>query len=415
MTPIMVERRKALALTVVLVFLSSALSFYAGAADLVPRLARFVSYSGGPLAPQPSSAAQGGGVDQKQVQLIQQYIQEKFLHPVTTEKLTEGALKGMVEATEDKYSAYYNPKEFEVFLQHFKSSFSGIGVHVELSPKTGLVTVVRPIKGSPGEKAGIKAGDAIVAVDDKDIRGFKLDEAVTLIRGEKGSKVKVTVQREDTAEPLHFVVTRATIAIESTEHRMIDREIGYLQIREFNEDVSARVGRAINEMTAAGMTRLILDLRQNPGGLLDEAVGVSSYFAPAKTPVVFVESKSEQKQSYPARAVKDRWEGPLVVLVDENSASASEIVAGAIKDLKLGVLMGKKTFGKGTVQTFYNLPDGAGIKLTTARYLTAGGISIHEKGIEPDVKLENPNKVLPGEAGDTQLEKAVEHIKGLKR
>ncbi|HLN65177.1 MAG TPA: S41 family peptidase [Symbiobacteriaceae bacterium] len=411
----MMERRKALALMVVLVVLSSSLSFYAGAADLVPRLSRYISYGGGEVAPRSSSPAEQNGVDQVQIQRIQQYIQDKFLFPVSAEKLTEGALKGMVAATEDKYSAYYNPKEFEEFKNHFKGTFSGIGVHVEQSPKTGLVTVVRPIKGSPGEKAGMQAGDAIVEVDGKDIRGYKLEDAVQLIKGPEGTKVKLTVMREGVADPLSFEITRATIEYEYTSHRMIDSEVGYLQLTEFTEDVNVRVGSAIADMKAQGMTRLILDLRQNPGGLLDEAVAVSSYFVPTKTPIVFVESKGAPRETHVSRNMKDKWTGPLVVLVDENSASASEITAGAIKDLKVGVLVGTKTFGKGIVQTFYNLPGGAGIKLTTARYLTAGGNSIHEKGIEPDVKVENPNKVLPGDPGDVQLEQAVQYIKGMKR
>lgn len=404
----MIERRKALTLTVILVFLSSALSFYVGAAGLMPRLAQFVEIG------QSSGSAQSGGVDQKQVQLIQKYIQDKYLYPVGADKLTEGALKGMVEATGDQYSAYYNPEEFKAFVEHFKGSFSGIGVHVELSPKTNLVTVVSPIKGSPGEQAGIRAGDAIIAVDDKDIRGMKLDEAVQLIRGPKGTKVKLSIQREGVAEPLSFVITRATIEMPSTERKMIDKEIGYVQVREFNEEVSARLERDLTDLKAQGMTRLILDLRQNPGGLLDEAVDVSSLFVPARQTVVTIENKGGKNQVLMSKG-NVMWTGPLVVLVDENSASASEIFSGAIKDLKLGVLIGNKTFGKGLVQTFYDLPDGAGIKLTTASYLTAGGNAIHGKGIEPDIAVKNPENVLIGDPGDLQLQKAIEYVKTMKR
>lgn len=409
----MIERRKALTMAVVLVFLSSALSYYAGVAGLVPRLAGLIPLTSS--VPGPGAAA-AGGVDQEQIKRIQEYIEDKSLYQIPVDKLTEGALKGMVEATDDKYAAYYNQKEFQTFLDHFKASFSGIGVHVEISPKTGLVTVVAPIKGSPGDQAGVLAGDSIVAVDDKDIRGFKLDEAVQLIRGPKGTKVKISVQREGVADPLNFVITRQTIEIQSTDHRMIDKAngVGYLQIREFNEQVSARVSRALAELKAQGMTRLIVDLRQNPGGLLDEAINVSSFFVPAKEPVVHIEYRGGERETHNSKA-KDRFTGPLVVLIDDHSASASEIVAGAIKDTKLGVLLGKKSFGKGTVQTFYNLPDGAGIKLTTARYLTAGGTSIQDTGIEPDIAVENPTPVRFGEPGDVQLDKAIEHIKTMKR
>lgn len=406
----MMERRKALTLLVVAVFLSSALSFYAGSANLLPRLSQLVASQEAPR----NQVLSQSGVDQKKVQLIQQYIKEKFLWPVDNDKLTDGALKGMVAATEDKYSAYFNPKEYQAFQDHFKSSFSGIGVHVELSNKTGLVTVVRPIKGSPGEKAGVMAGDSVIEVDGRDIRGLSLDEAVTLIRGPQGSQVKIKVQREGVKEPISFVITRATIEVETTEHKMAAPGVGYIIIHEFNEEVSKRVAKALSDLTAQGMNRLILDVRQNPGGLLDEAVDVSSLFLPAKQPVVYIESKSSDKETLVSTG-KERFSMPLVVLVDENSASASEIVAGAMKDTKVGVLMGVKTFGKGIVQTYYTLPDKSGIKLTTARYLTAGGNAIHEKGIEPDIEVKQEKKVLPGDPEDLQLKKAIEYIQTLKR
>ncbi|MDF2627185.1 MAG: carboxy-terminal processing protease [Symbiobacteriaceae bacterium] len=406
----MMERGKALTLTVVMVFLSSCLSFYAGSANLLPRLSNLVASQEAPRG----QAATPNGVDMQKVELIQQYINEKFLWSVDGEKLTEGALKGMVAATEDKYSTYFTPAEFQSFKDHLQPSFSGIGVHVEESKTTGLITVVRPIKGSPGDQAGIKAGDAIVEVDGKDIRGMKLDEAVAKIKGPKGTQVNIKIQREGVGEPISFVITRATIELETTEHKMLTGGIGYIRILEFNADVNKRVSKALAELNAQGMDRLILDLRMNPGGYLDEAVEVSSLFLPAKQPVAYIEPKGSPKETLTSKGT-ERFPLPLLVLVDENSASAAEIVAGALKDTKTGVLMGEKTFGKGIVQTFYNLPDGAGIKLTTAHYLTAGGNAIHEKGIEPDVEVKQVEKVLPGEPGDVQLQKAIEHIKTLKR
>lgn len=406
----MMERSKALTLTVVMVFLSSCLSFYAGSANLLPRLSQLVALQQAPRG----QATTPGGVDQAKVELIEQYINEKFLWPVDADKLTEGALKGMVAATEDKYSTYFTPTEFKAFQEHLQPSFSGIGVHVELSKTTGLVTVVRPIKGSPGDQAGIKSGDAIVEVDGKDIRGLTLDEAVALIKGPKGTQVNIKIQREGINEPISYVITRATIELETTEHKMLDGGIGYVRILEFNQDVNKRVSKALSDLKAQGMNRLILDLRMNPGGYLDEAVNVSSLFLPAKQPVAFIEPKGSPKETLVSKGT-ERFPLPLLVLVDENSASAAEIVAGALKDTKTGILMGVKTFGKGIVQTFYTLPDGAGIKLTTAHYLTAGGNAIHEKGIEPDVEVKQADKVLPGDPGDIQLQKAIEYIKTLKR
>lgn len=408
----MIERTKALTLTAVLVFLSSALSFYAGAAGLIPQFSYPFARTQ-PRAAEPAPAV-ASGIDTKRLQRVQQYIQQQFVDQVSAQTLTEGALKGMVQATGDKYSTYYNAQEFKRFLEHFESTFSGIGVHVELDAKTGLVTVVSPIKGSPGERAGIRAGDAIISVDGRDIRGMELDQAVQFIRGPKGTKVSLQIQREGVADPLVFEVTRATIDVPAIESKMIEPGVGYIQLREFNKQIGLRTTRALVDLKAQGMERLILDLRQNPGGLLEEAISVSSLFVPPKQPVVHIVERGAEKVTHPSRA-KDTWNLPMVVLIDGGSASASEILAGAIKDLKIGVLMGDKTFGKGSVQSFYELPEGGGLKLTTAKYLTAGGSSIDKVGIEPDIQVENKNKVLPGDPGDIQLQEALRYVKTMKR
>lgn len=409
----MMERRKAFTLTAVLVLLCSLLSFYAGSNGMLPQLSRLMNTA----ASSTQTGASAAGVDMKQLQQVQQKIQQEALKEVSSEALTEGALRGMVAATGDKYSMYFNAQEFKRFNEHFDSTLSGIGVYVEIAQKTGLVSVAAPIKGSPGEKAGLRAGDAILAVDDKDIQGMSIDEAVNLIRGPKGTKVKLTVKREGAAEYLTFVITRDVVDVSRVESKMVDAQagVGYIQITEFNERVTEHVSKAINDLKSQGMTRLILDLRGNPGGLLDEAVGVSSLFVPGKQPVVFIEPRNGKRTDLPSNG-KSTFDQPLVVLVDGGSASAAEIVSGAIKDLKLGVLMGIKTFGKGSVQSIIKLPNGAGMKLTTAQYLTAGGISIHEKGIEPDIVLaENPKDVAPGDPGDAQLKAAIDHIKTMKR
>lgn len=407
----MMERRPAFVATLALVVASSFVSYYAGAAGVFPKLSAHLPLMG---VPRSEGTASGQGLDVRQIQRVQRYIQSQFVEPVTDEKLTQGALKGMVEATGDKYSAYFPPKEYKSFLEHFESSFSGIGVRVETNAKNGLVTVVAPIKGSPGEQAGLRAGDAILTVEGKDITKMPMDQAVNLIKGPKGTKVTLTVKREGVAEPLKFVITRAVIAQPSIEFLMVDKAagVGYIQLMEFNKDIGARTRAAITELKAQGMTRLILDLRQNPGGLLDEAVNVSSLFVPAKSPVVHIVYRNGREETKESKA-KENWQTPLVVLVDGGSASASEIVAGAIKDLKVGTLIGAKTFGKGSVQSFFDLESGeqGGVKLTTAKYLTAGRNSIHEKGIEPDITVENAQKVLPRDAGDDQLAAAIRFLK----
>lgn len=405
----MMERRQALLITVVLVFVSSAFSFYAGASGLLPQLVAPL-LPGGERVQEPVPGA--SGVNLKKLQQVQEHILQQFVEDVNGDKLTDGALKGMVDAIGDKYSAYFTATEYKRYLEQFEPYFSGIGVTVEAHAKTGLVTVVSPIEGSPGAKAGLLPGDAIIAVDDKDITKMALDEAVMLIRGPKGTKVKLTVRRENNPEPLQFVIARATIEVPNIDYRMIDKEanIGYLRIRHFNEEVAARSRKAIGDLRNQGMTKLILDLRQNPGGLLNEAVDVSSLFLPPKAPVVHIVHRGGKRDTFESKA-RERWNLPLVVLVDNYSASASEIVAGAIKDERVGVLMGAKTFGKGSVQSFFSLPEGSGIKLTTARYLTSGGHSIHEKGIEPNLTVENPEKMQPGDPGDVQLREAIAYLK----
>jgi carboxyl-terminal processing protease len=405
----MIERRKALALTAVLVFFSSLISFYAGAKGFAPQLNQLLG--GGQAIPAVE------GLDLVKLQRVYQYIQGHYVEPITSEKLTEGALRGMVEATGDKYSTYLSPTEYKRMMESFKPTFSGIGVHVELSKETGLVTIVAPIKGSPGAKAGLRSGDAITAVDGKELeRGVSLETAVGLIKGPSGTAVKLTIRRSETKEPFVVEITRAVIQYPTMESKMIDPEagIGYVQLIQFNEELAARLTRAVADLQRQGMKGLILDLRHNPGGLLQEAVNVSSVFVPAKQPVVHIVDRSQDKETHVSTG-RGLYEGPLVVLVDEGSASASEIVAGAIKDLKLGTLMGVKTFGKGSVQSFDPLPDGGGVKLTTARYLTAGGTSIHQKGIEPDLVVKNPEKVLPGDPNDVQLQEAITYMKKLTR
>lgn len=409
----MIETRKAIALTAVLVFFSSILGFFAGASGLLPEISDQLVRRPGAEGP-----AADGGLDIKRLQRMEQYIQQEFVgSPVSGTALTEGALKGMVEATGDKYSTYFSAESYQAFLQHFEqTSFSGIGVHVELSTRTGLITVVSPIRGSPGDRAGLRPGDGIVKVNDQDVKGFALEQAVQLIRGPAGSQVKLTVQRDGTRDLLEFLITREQITVPAVVFHMVEGEpgVGYIQVREFKKRVTEDLTQAIAQLRKEGMTRLVLDLRQNGGGLLDQAIGVSSVFLAPNTPVVHIVQKGGKTETYRASG-KTAFELPMVLLVDSFSASASEIVAGAIKDNGVGPLIGTKTFGKGSVQTPYNLPEGDGLKLTTAKYLTSGGHSIHEKGIDPDVAVENPKEIRLGDPGDLQLQEAIRRVKQISR
>lgn len=401
------ERRGGLTLSLVLVAVTSVISYAAGAIGLVPWVNQQVAKL--PIASDTAT------VDTKRLEEVMTAIQQQYVDEVDPEKLNQGALKGMVDAVGDKYSAYFTPEEYQAFVQHFEPTFSGIGVTVEISQRTGLVTVVSPIKGSPGEKAGLRTGDEIVEVDGKETTGMTLNEAVALIKGPKGTQVKLGVRREGESETLTFTITRDTITVPVLDHKMLDKAagIGYVQLLEFNKSSAEQVSAAINDLRSQGMTRLIFDVRQNPGGLLEEAVDISSLFVPGGKPVVHIVERGKPQKTMESRG-KTAWDLPLIVLVDGGSASASEILAGAVKDTGVGTLMGEKTFGKGSVQTFWKLADGAGIKLTTAKYLTAGEKSINGVGVDPDIVVGNPEKVIPGEPGDPQLEAAIKQIKGMR-
>lgn len=404
----MIDSRRALAGGALIALLSGLGGFYAGQISMVP---------GGPgqilrdlvglPAPAPGRPQFAPG-DWRQLDEVKAYIKQRFVDPVKEEDLLRGAVRGLVESTGDKYSVYMPPDQYTSYLRHFDESFGGVGVQVEL--KDNFVTVVRPIKGTPGERAGLRTGDRIVGVDGRDVTRLSLDEVVQLIRGPEGTQVRLTVSREPYRDRFDVTLTRAKILTPNMEGYMLQPGIGFIRIEEFNTKVGARVRDKIAELRRQGMRGLILDLRQNPGGLLSEAVDVSSLFV-GPGPVVHIVGRDGTRETHNSRG--KGFDLPLVVLVDEGSASASEIVAGAIKDRKAGVLIGTRTFGKGSVQTFFDLEGGAGLKLTTARYLTAGGNSIHQKGIDPDLLVEVPKtaRIELTDPHHPQIQKAVEWLK----
>ncbi|MFB5084163.1 S41 family peptidase [Symbiobacterium thermophilum] len=407
------ERRTRFGLSLLLVAVTGVVSYALGALGWPPALQESMSQLRDRL---PVAGSSPSGLQVERLEEVMRAIQGQYVEEVDVEALNVGALRGMVEALGDRYSTYFTPAEYSSFVEGFEPTFSGIGVTVEISQQTGLLTVVSPIKGSPGAKAGLRTGDAIIQVDGRDITGMSLNEAVALIKGPKGTQVRLLVKREGEPEPLEFVITRDTITVPVLDYRMIDQEagIGYIQLFEFSKKGAAsQVKEAIAELRSRGMTRLIFDVRQNPGGLLDEVVEIASFFLPTGDPVVHIVERAKEPRALTAKEA-EKWTGPLVVLVDGGSASASEILAGAVKDAGVGTLIGAKTFGKGSVQTFWRLQDGSGIKLTTAKYLTAGGHSIDGQGVEPDIVVGNPNRIIPGEPGDPQLEAAVRHIREME-
>jgi C-terminal peptidase (prc) len=339
----------------------------------------------------------------KLFRVIQQ-VKARYVEDVPVDTIMNGAIKGAVDALGDPHSIYMDKRMYHEFMIETEGSFSGVGI--VLGVKDKILTVVSPIEGTPGDKAGIKSGDQIVKVDGQDTKDMALDEAVNKIRGPEGTQVTLTIRRGQ--EIQDYVLTRSNIQLKTVTGKMLPDQIGYIRITMFNEQTGADFIRKYQELEQEGMKGIILDLRDNPGGLLSESVKVAGKLVP-KGPIVSVVQRNGYRETHSSYLEAVKY--PLVVLVNGGSASASEIVAGAVQDTGVGTLVGVKTFGKGSVQTVMNLGDGTAVKLTIAKYYTPGDRSINGIGIEPDVKVEMPdNKFLTGQ--DPQFDKAVEIIKG---
>ena len=333
-----------------------------------------------------------------------QIIKSRYVENTSADTLLTGAIKGMVSSLGDPHSIYMDPKMFKDFMVETEGSFGGVGI--VLGAKEKVLTVVSPIEGTPGEKAGIKSGDSIIKINGQDTKTMALDEAVSKIRGPEGTQVTLTILRGHDVRD--YTLTRSNIQIKTVNGKMLPDNIGYLRISMFNEQTNTEFVKKYQELEKEGMQAIILDLRDNPGGLLDECVKVANKFFP-KGPVVSVVTRDGRRDTSTSNLEAVKY--PCVVLVNGGSASASEIVAGAIQDTGAGTLIGTKTFGKGSVQTIMRLDGGAAIKLTIAKYYTPGGRSINGVGIEPDVKVELPEKLEGKEMKDTQLDKALEIVK----
>ena len=325
-------------------------------------------------------------------------IKDNYPFEVDENELIITAVKSMLKSL-DPYSDYYTKEEADQqFGTLLISSFSGVGLYIE--DMDGYVNVVAPIKGQPAEKAGIKAGDLIIAVDDIDIKDMGVNKVSSMIKGPVGTKVKITIKRGE--ETLDFELTRATIEINPVHYEIMEGNIGYISLDEFSSNATSEINKALREFNRKGIKKIILDLRDNLGGLLNEAISIGKLFVP-KGPIVYVQDKEGDLTVYESNLRKTKYQ--LVVLVNERSASASEILAGAIKDREAGVLVGTQTFGKALVQSLIPITDGSIIKLTTAVYLTPNKTLINGVGIEPDYIVENDA------LEDLQLEKAIELLK----
>lgn len=340
---------------------------------------------------------------------LKEYIKGYYVEGAEDNKLIEGAIKGMFESLGDPYSVYMTKDEFRNFNESTKGSYGGIGVIVTRS-EDGYVTVVAPIEDTPGERAGLKTNDKIIKVDDKDVIGIDLEAAVTLMKGKKGTQVILTVMRDNVKEPQEFKIIREDIILKTVKSNMMENNIGYIRISMFDEDTGAEFRKALNALKSKDMKGLIVDLRQNPGGFINQCVEVADELLDEGL-VVYTEDKAKKREDYKSK--RGKLEVPFVVLIDEGSASASEIVSGAVKDRKAGLLIGVKTFGKGLVQSIEQLKDGSGMKLTTQKYYTPNGISINKVGIQPDIEvkaLEIREGQKPEDVKDVQLDRAVKEL-----
>ena len=346
---------------------------------------------------------------------ISQYksiIDKYYLGEVDEEKLKEGAIKGYIEGLDDPYTEYISKEDMEEYLDDTMGNFVGIGIYMVKDEATNRIKVLAPIKGSPAEKAGVLAGDIIISVNDEEFTGDQFSVISTKIKGEEGSTVKLKVLRGK--EEKEFEIKREKIVVNPVEGKVIENNIGYIAFSSFDENTSEEFKKKYEELASQGIKSLIIDLRNNGGGIVDEALEIADYFVEKDTVLLYeVDKDNNEKVEKAKDGVLINM--PTIVLTNENTASSSEILAGALKDLGKAKIVGTKTYGKGVIQSLLTLSDGSGIKITSEEYLTPNKTKINKIGIEPDETVELPDTVTNvlrvEEKDDTQLQKAIQMLK----
>ena len=335
----------------------------------------------------------------KKLAILEKSIENDFYKKVDKEELINGALKGMFEATGDQYSQYYTKSEFEKLMEQTSGTFVGIGVVISPVEDENLITVVAPMEGSPAEKSGIKSGDKILKVNGEDVSSKQMDKALTLIKGKEGTTVNITIKRNN--QVLDFDVKREKIINKTIEYKVIDDNIGYVKIYSFDEHTYKDFTKALDKLEAKNIKGLVIDLRDNPGGLLNICEDIADEILDQDQVIVSVKNNKEKSKEYVSDN-KKQLDLPIALLINSGSASASEILTGAIVDNGKGIAVGTTTFGKGLVQTVRQMRDGTGFKLTTAQYYTPSGAYINGKGKKPTIEEKDEAK---------QLDVAVDWIK----
>lgn len=374
-------------------------------------------------------------------------VRKNYVEEVKPKELIYGSIKGMLGSL-DPHSSFMTPEQYKEMQVDTKGEFGGVGIQIGI--KDSMLTVIAPIEDTPAYKAGIKSGDKIIKINNDFTKDMSLQDAVSKMRGVPSSTVKITIIREGWKETRDFTITREVIKVKSVKSKTLEDGIGYIKINQFQEQTSSDLAQAMENMSQDNINSLVLDLRNNPGGLLNSAIDVSGQFLPSGKLVVFIKDKKGEKIEYRSNKNTANSTIPMVVLVNQGSASASEIVAGALKDWNRAVVIGTQTFGKGSVQSVVPLTDGSALRLTTAKYYTPKGISIQSTGITPDIvvkaeiknggkgrpvirekdlerhlkngedieeKPSEPEEIIPmeiDEKDDTQLQRAIDLLKTWK-
>lgn len=359
-----------------------------------------------------NSSAIGSPAVEAKMKKIKKVIDQYYLNDASDEKLVDGMYKGLVSGLDDRYSVYYTKEEYNDLVESTNGIYCGIGVVVTQNQDTGVITLVKPYENSPGMKAGILPGDILYKVDGTEVTGMELNKVVAMIKGEEGSKVHLTIYRKDAPDYIELDVTREKIEVPTISHDMLKDKIGYIAILEFDEVTASQFDAALKDLRAQGMKGLIVDLRDNPGGRLDIVNSILDKVLPEGL-IVYTEDKNGKKEEYKSDA-EHYLSVPLAVLINGNSASASEIFAGAVKDYGIGTLVGTTSFGKGIVQKLIELGDGTAMKLTVEKYYTPKGNNIQGTGIKPDITVDLSDKLktqaVITKEEDNQLQKALEVI-----
>lgn len=364
-------------------------------------------------AEQPALKAEGYKQILDKLVFLEMLVDNYYLEDVDPKVFADGIYKGFIASLDDPYSTYYTAEEYKSLMESSSGVYHGIGATVSQNTKTGVITIVKPFKTGPAYEAGLLPGDIIYMVEGEEVTGVDLTEVVSKMKGKEGTKVRISVLREGETKPMEFTITRRKIEVPTIDYKMLEDKIGYIVISEFDEITVSQFKEAVDQLERKGMKGLVIDVRNNPGGLLDSVCKMLDRLLP-KGLLVYTEDKYGNRVEEEAKD-SDKLEVPLAVIINGNSASASEIFAGAVQDYGIGTVVGTTSFGKGIVQKVIPLTDGTAVKLTISKYFTPKGRNIHGTGIAPDIEVELDDELLklveiPFEK-DTQLQEAIKVVK----